>query len=209
MRRQAGFTLIELLVSLTLLGLLFVLLLGGLRFGTRAWERGTTTADASDTVRQVQDLLRNEVERACPRQIPPATPQDIPRVDFTGDAGQMRFWAPAPGAAGGRACVRLALAVRPDGHLQRLVLVFGPDVNADGTDLLRGAEAMDLAYLPAGGGAWQTGWRGAAELPALVRLRIAFPRGDARLWPELFMAPRISAEADCTYDPATKSCRGN
>ena len=37
-RSEAGFTLIELLVALTLLGLISVVLFGGLRFGTRAWE---------------------------------------------------------------------------------------------------------------------------------------------------------------------------
>ena len=65
-RRDAGFTLIELLISLTLLGLLLVLLFGGLRFGIRAWEHGTTTVEAIDTVRAVQDLLRSKIERACP-----------------------------------------------------------------------------------------------------------------------------------------------
>ena len=36
---EAGFTLLELLISMTLLGLLMLVVLGGLRFGARAWER--------------------------------------------------------------------------------------------------------------------------------------------------------------------------
>ena len=37
-RDAAGFTLIELLVTLTLVGLISLVLFGGLRFGTRAWD---------------------------------------------------------------------------------------------------------------------------------------------------------------------------
>jgi general secretion pathway protein J len=204
MKSQTGFTLLELLVSLTLVGLLFVLLFGGLRFGMRAWERGSSTTDASDTIRTVQDLVRGEVEHACPRRLAATAPPPAPSpLDFSGGAVRLRFLGPAPQAAGGRSCARLTLQVLPDGTLQRLVLKLGSN---PGTDLLRHAQAIDFAYLAAGG-AWRGGWSGQSALPALVRLRIAFPAGDARLWPELFLSPRISAEADCTYDAATKSCR--
>jgi general secretion pathway protein J len=202
-KAQAGFTLLELLISMTLLGLVFVLLFGGLRFGMRAWEHGTTTTDAVDTTRLVQDLLRSELERTCPRRTADK-PQDPPYAMFSGAAAQLQFLAPAPAAAGGRRCVPVTLTVQPDGRLERLVLGFG--VNR-GTDLLRHAQSVELAYLPEGG-VWQSGWSRQPALPALLRLRVTFPKGDARVWPELFIAPRISAEADCTYDPATKSCRG-
>ncbi|HEX4303129.1 MAG TPA: prepilin-type N-terminal cleavage/methylation domain-containing protein [Rhizomicrobium sp.] len=204
MKAQAGFTLLELLVSMTLLALLFVLLFGGLRFGMRAWEHGGTTADNVESVRIVQDLVRGEIERTCPRRLP-AQPQQIPRVDFSGERAALGFLAPAPGSAGGARCVLLTLTVKPDGPFERLVLGLG--VNRQETDLLRHAQSIELSYL-ATGGAWQGSWRGQTDLPALVRLRVTFPPGDTRQWPELFVSPRISAEADCTYDDATKSCRG-
>ncbi len=204
MKTQAGFTLLELLVSMTLLALLFMLLFGGLRFGMRAWEHGSTTADGTQSIRIVQDLVRGEVERTCPRR-KPAQPQDTPRVDFSGERSGLGFLAPAPSSAGGARCVGVTLTVKPDGTLERLVLGVG--VNRQETDLLRHAQAIELSYLGTDG-IWQSSWRGQTELPALVRLRVTFPPGDTRLWPELFMAPRISAEADCTYDAATKSCRG-
>src|SRR6202012_4952851 len=80
MKAQSGFTLIELLVSLTLLGLLLVLLSGGLRFGTRAWEHSTAVADDGDSIRSVQNLLRREIERTCPRLLPAASQQDTPCI---------------------------------------------------------------------------------------------------------------------------------
>ena len=204
MKAQSGFTLIELLVSLTLLGLLLVLLSGGLRFGSRAWERSTMTADAGETVRSVQSLLRSEIERACPRRVPAAQPTQLPLVLFSGSSDGLRFLGPAPVALGGRSCAGLGLQTKPDGALRRLVLRVG---DAD-TDVLRGVRGIEIAYLPLDGG-WQSSWRGRTQMPALVRLRVNFPRGDGRVWPELFIAPRISAETDCTYDPATKSCRGS
>jgi hypothetical protein len=73
--------------------------------------------------------------------------------------------------------------------------------------VLRHVQGIAIAYLPAKGG-WQDGWRNQPALPALIRIRVTFPKGDGRTWPELFIAPRISADADCTYDQSTKLCRG-
>lgn len=202
MRNQAGFTLIELLVSLTLLGLLFVLLFGGLRFGSRAWERGTAVTEAGDSVRTVQNLLRSEIERTCPRRDTIPT-RMIPRVAFAGAATTLAFLAPAPASAGGRTCVKLTLRQRRDGARLRLTLSVGRNEAV----LLDGVASAELSYRTPEG-AWQDDWTGEADLPALVRIRVTFPPGDPRTWPELLVAPRISAEADCTYDPATKSCRG-
>jgi general secretion pathway protein J len=117
--RQDGFTLIELLISMTLLGLLFVLLLGGMRFGTRAWEHGTQVADEGDSIRSVQNLLRREIERACPRLVPTASPHDMPHVRFAGDSDALSMLAPAAGAAGGQSCVPTTVRVAPDGPTRR------------------------------------------------------------------------------------------
>ena len=193
MNRQAGFTLIELLVSLTLLGLLFVLLLGGLRFGTRAWERGTAVADEGDTIRSVQSLLRREIERACPRLLPVVSQQDFPRVRFAGNDDAMSLLAPASG--GGAACVPTTIRATRD------------SLAVNNITVLRHVRSVAIAYLPTQGG-WRDGWNNQSALPALIRIRVAFPPGDARTWPELFIAPRISADGDCTYDPQTKLCRG-
>jgi general secretion pathway protein J len=203
MRRAAGFTLIELLVSLTLLGLLFVLLFGSLRFGTRAWERTAASIDATDSIRFAQDFLRHTVERTCPRLLPPTQNSAALRVDFSGAPDAMRFLGPAPVAAGGLSCEAMALEVRPEGRQRQLVLRAGD--GAAVTNLLHQAQTIDFSYRSPSGD-WQSSWSG-ATLPQLVRIRVTFPKNDPRLWPELFVAPRISAEADCTYDAATGTCR--
>jgi len=201
--RDAGFTLIELLVSLTLLGLVFAILFGSLHFGARAWERTTASTSAIDSVGLAQDVLRRSIERACPRLMPGAEHRTPQHIDFSGSPGAIRFLGPAPLAAGGQDCARLSFEVRPDGTRKRLVVAVGS--SAGGTDLLRHAESVEFAYRATTGG-WKSEWSG-ATLPALVRLRVTFSKGDPRLWPELFVAPRISAEVDCTYDAATGTCR--
>ena len=207
--REKGFTLIELLVSMTLLGFVFVILFGGLRFGSRAWERSDSETSATDTVRLVQSLIRGEIARACPRRIAAADSASTPKVVFTGAADGLSFLAPAPLASGVTGCARLALAVLPDGHKERLVLRVAGQNEGTGmqqTDLIRHAQRIELDYLEKGTG-WRAQWSDESDLPALVRLRVAFPDGDARVWPELYATPEISAEADCTYDPNSKSCQ--
>jgi general secretion pathway protein J len=198
-KRQAGFTLIEMLVAMTLLGLVFVLLFGGLRFGMRAWEHGAAASDASSDIRSARNFLRNTLERACPT-ITDRTDDVPPLADFSGTETSIVLHAPAPLAAGGMPCAAMTFAVMRD----RLIVT----VAGNQSDLLAHVRSVSIAYLGPDG-AWRSAWSNAPELPRLIRLRVTFPDGDARQWPELFVAPRISGDADCTYDPHLKSCRGS
>jgi general secretion pathway protein J len=56
--------------------------------------------------------------------------------------------------------------------------------------------------------AWHEQWIGEAALPQLLRLKMRLPSADTRLWPDLFIAPRISVDVGCVYDPFSKQCRG-
>ncbi|HWA31581.1 MAG TPA: prepilin-type N-terminal cleavage/methylation domain-containing protein [Rhizomicrobium sp.] len=205
--RDEGFTLVELLVSMTVLALLLVLLFGGLRFGTRAWERSDTTANAVEDVRSVQGLLRTALERACPRRIAVAAPA-VPVVDFTGTPNAMSFLAPQPRAFGEASCARSNLSAKPGPGGVRLAFSF---VGADGHPHTRTLfdHLQDVAFAYRGAGGWQDAWSGRAGLPTLVRIRLRFPDGDAHVWPELYVTPRISAENDCAYSPALKTCQGS
>jgi len=78
--------------------------------------------------------------------------------------------------------------------------------------LLTDIEHLELSYFgraPSGDAAqWHRNWSQQSSLPQLVRIQVRFHAGDTRLWPELLVAPRISADVTCTYDTLTKRCRG-
>lgn len=214
-RWDAGFTLLELLVTLALLGLLAVLLSGGLRFGIRAWERSSAHAAGTDQTSLAQRLLRRELSRAYPYLV--TGDQMPPHIDFTGSPEAVNVLAPVPLAlaAGGRA--RVSFRVASDGDGRKLVMTAQPELADDdqppATDvLLANLSSLEFSYFGRLGGdsepRWHDAWKDQIALPRLIRVRAAFPAGDPRHWPDLIVAPRITVDVGCTYDPLTKRCRG-
>ena len=107
---EAGFTLIELLVALTLLGLISVVLFGGLRFGTRAWEAGNLRAEQLARVQAVQALLRRRISQALPPKSAAADAADG-RKNFAGEPDALQFFAVMPSRAGVGGIYAFELAV--------------------------------------------------------------------------------------------------
>jgi general secretion pathway protein J len=217
MREQAGFSLVEVLVALVLLGLLSMALFSSVRFGVTAWQRGGERSDQIHTSMLVQDLLRRLIGQAYPLVLSDGS--GTGRVDFAGTPTALDFLAPVPLslASGGRA--RFKLAVERRGGGSDLVLTSRPELAAGEAaaelsrkTLLATIEAADFAYFGApqsqSVAQWHENWSGELSLPTLVRVRVRFARGDPRLWPDLTIAPRITADVACEYDPLTKLCRG-
>ncbi|MEE9250386.1 MAG: prepilin-type N-terminal cleavage/methylation domain-containing protein, partial [Alphaproteobacteria bacterium] len=70
--RERGFTLLEVLIAMTLLGLIMMLLFGGLRLGTRAWE---TNSDRVEEISQIEishQIIRRMLAQAYPLVDPDA-----------------------------------------------------------------------------------------------------------------------------------------
>src|SRR5205807_8954283 len=120
-------------------------------------------------------------------------------------------------ASGGRARFKLPIERRGDGS--DLVLTSRPELAAGDAaveqsrkTLLVTVEAAEFAYFGVtqsrSAAEWHDRWSGELDLPALVRVRVRFARSDPRLWPDLTIAPRITADVSCAYDPLTKLCRG-
>lgn len=205
--RQSGFTLVELLVAMAVLSLLALVLFEGLRFGVRAWEHDQLASAGEGHIGIIQTLLRRSLEQSCPRRVE-ANAGEIPRVQFFGTPDRMRFLGPEPMSKGGRLCAQLGFVSSADRggmqlELQRL------DNNGDTVEqrtLLDHLASVRFSYL--GDNGWRSTWVGQMALPASIRIAASFQKGDLRTWPDLFVSPRISAEADCTYDTVTKGCRG-
>lgn len=183
--RQAGFTLLELLVGLVVLGFIMAGLTQGVRYGLRAADAQSRLVDGRSELDSVDRALRRLLTQADP-----GSGRTGPTL--RGTEGRIEFVSALPDAAAalpdqpasmalGLAGNRLLLRWSPRLHAKRLEPAAPPRE----TELLRGVRQIELAYWGSG---WQRGWD-QAVLPGLIRLRITFPPGDPRHWPDIVAAP--------------------
>lgn len=184
---DAGFTLLEILVALVVLGFITAGLAQGVRFGLRAWNTQTRIIDERGELDAVDRVVRRLVER-----MEPGRDKEPARVQ--GGANALSFTSELPIAAaavGRQADVailvsggRLVLRWTPHTRVQR----FGPAPPPAEEELLSGVGRVEFSYWgPAG--AWTNAWTEQQALPTLVRMRIVFPEGDRRRWPDIVAAP--------------------
>jgi general secretion pathway protein J len=212
---ERGFTLIELIVALTLVGLISVALLGGLRFGTRAWESGDAHAERIGEVEAVHGLLHRLLTQSfLPNrrlagggdEAEQASVEGDSALDFSGTAEQIQFIAPLPSHVGTGGLYNFRLGPGATKAGEGLVLswqLYRPDVTAtfegeeqDTRLLLEDIESFEVAYFGILGTEdeprWAERWDEEARLPLLVILRVIYPEEDPRFWPELQVAPRAA-----------------
>lgn len=190
-RREAGFTLLEIVVALVVFGVLLLTLARGTEFGLTAFDRQDRMASESGRLQAVDALLRRLLSG-----LDPGTQVDGSTV--TGARHALAFRAPL--SIGGRRgggdqppMADLRLSVDDAGHLvlfwlpYRHVVRTGPAPAPNREVLLERVERIDLDYWSDGG--WHQRWDG-RQPPALIRLRIVFPDGDPRRWPDIVVAPQ-------------------
>lgn len=219
----------ELLASLTVLGLLSLMILAGLGGRSIAWNRMDRDSSGGEAVEAVQGLLRQRIGHAWPITLYNIVP---PGPDFHGDTARMDFLAPPPAASAPGPLRRYQLALDAGGDL---VLDSLSDVAMDQQHwsdrqvLLHGVQSLELSYFgaplkprtgavaaivavaPTGGPSvadWQPSWNQQPVMPSLVRIRLAFLDGDRRRWPDLIVHPAANIDTSCVLVPATGGCRG-
>ncbi len=67
--KSAGFTLVEVIITLTLLGLILLIISGAFRLGLSAWDRGEETREAYQRQRTVTQLVTRQIKSAVPYKI--------------------------------------------------------------------------------------------------------------------------------------------
>ena len=231
---ESGFTLLELLIATTVLAFLSLLLFGGLRFGTRVWEKTETATSSTNRVRAAQLVLSEEVAQIYPFYA--GDSETIKHVDFAGEDQRVTFFAPSKTLPGSMDLVTIQ-AVREKGGVS-VVIASKPEL--EGTrgvtshfTLIRGLKWFQISYYgapspppssthppttaKAGLGAnaaaaakppaqWTSIWEGQQKVPKLVRIRAAM--ADKSDWPDLVLSPRIEVDESCVLDQLTKYCQG-
>ena len=86
--RQFGFTLIELLLSLSILSIIMVIILGALRIGVRAWEKGENVLSAQQRSRTILDQLTRQLTSAS---VLMSAQEERPLVTFAGNSRTIEF----------------------------------------------------------------------------------------------------------------------
>lgn len=205
--KERGFTLVELLVSLTILGMIGLLVVVGLNGARRVWERADVRRQEEETTGAAETVLRHRVEDIAPSARHEGS---FVTFDFTGEPASLEFVAPPSDAMGIGAVRRYVLLLRPDGNL---VLTSVNDLGGKSRYdevLLHGVQSLDLAYFSGSAKERTKGWRNSwvkqSEPPTLVRIRVRFPPGDISWLPEIVIHPKVSVDSECQLVNSGRGC---
>lgn len=207
---EAGFTLLELLAALTVLAVLMTMMFGGLRFGARVWETGDRGLRGLAELQTASGFIRRQIAQAVPAD-PGSGGQDVPAA-FRGTEHAFRLIGPAPSQflPGGLYEMVFGISDADAGprtfSLWWRPLARGDEAAAVGIEadwrtrqatLIEGVSEVRISYFGRGEDKdeeprWHERWDTMPLPPALVSVRVAFPRGDRRVWPDLVVAPMAS-----------------
>jgi len=206
-RGTAGFTLLELLVTMSLLGLLTMVMFGGMRFGVQVWARTGSDLTASNSLRKAENLIQRELSRAYPLYSSNGT---TAQIAFDGEPHRIRYLAPSSDVPG--AMDDVILEANGDGQSVTLVRTAKAELarsdEVHRSTLVSKIHSIAFSYFGAAqDGAkpeWSGDWRQKTRLPTLIRIMIV--AADATH--TFVVAPHLSADAGCSFDALTKNCRG-
>lgn len=212
-RSQAGFTLIEAMVALALIALLGVVMFEGVRFGQLTYAKVVRQGGVAWSLFSSQQLLRRVLESAYPQES-----LGSGAYGLQGQSDALTVTAAAVQAAGG-GLLRYRMFVRreSDGS-NAFVISWQPQRAGDAGEMSTAQEilvdriaALEWSYGStdaAGTFTWHDSWQQTQSLPSLIRLRVRFAPEDARRWPDLIIAPRITDDANCAFDVTAQRCVG-
>jgi general secretion pathway protein J len=216
--RSAGFSLVEMLVSLVVVGLAAVLLAAGIGRIGLSINQANRGDSHIDTIATAQFTLRQRLAGIQPVFDPQA---GATIIDFAGLDTRVDFIADPADHDAPDALHYYRIARDPDGDLMLFsinTLDQRADVHNPATvgwtahPLVQGTAAIEIRYLgrssfaPGQGLVWQDNWTHRGQLPQLVRVRVSFPQGDPRSWPDLIVHPRAAVPDACPPEATPDTC---
>jgi general secretion pathway protein J len=185
-----GFTLLELLVALVVLGIVLAGLAEGTHFGLLTWKVDERLSSADGELVTADAVVRHVIEgMSAGDELNPAPifggtnalgcVTTLPRFSDAMPLRRMRAALLVDSAH------RLVLRWRP--YLHATELGAGPGLT--NTVLLARVAGIEVSYWWPDGG-WLSSWR-RTDLPTLVRVRLIFPAGDPRNWPDVVAGPLL------------------
>src|ERR1700731_62247 len=236
-RGEAGFTLLELLIATTVLAFLSLLLFGGLRFGTRVWEKSETSTTETNRVRAAQLFLSDAIARIYPF-FAGQTPADK-HVAFSGEEKQMTFFLPSQSLPGALDLVTVQAVPAKDGIsmvVARKTELEGANAAVSHHTVIGGLKWFQISYF--GSSAASSGsamgaqslvtnkaglGAGAAAAAAAAPQWTSVWEGQERMalfiriraagkgkgqWPDLVVSPQSEVDESCVLDQMSKYCQG-
>ena len=213
----SGFSLIELLVALVVLGLAAVVMTVGVGRIGMSLNLANRGDDRLDSIAAAQLVLRQRLAAADPIADQSAGSGFL---DFGGVDTDVEFVGEPEARAAPDALQRYRIARDPDGDLVLLrVSTLDERFDANGlgaigwasSPLVHGTARLEVRYYGASIGnpalkLWQNNWTHRETLPMLVALRVTFPAGDGRVWPDLIVHPRAAVPVPCHEEAGTVGC---
>ncbi|HXX35064.1 MAG TPA: type II secretion system protein GspJ [Thermodesulfobacteriota bacterium] len=90
-----GFTLLEVVVTLTILGLILLIISGAFRLGLSAWEKGESAREGYDRVRTVSRLVCQQIKSSVPYRIKTEKAEED-YIGFEGTPHLLKFVSALP-----------------------------------------------------------------------------------------------------------------
>jgi len=214
-RADSGFTLVEMLVAVTLFGLLSLVLFEALHFGHRVWEASVTVAATNNRIRAFREDVSRALSRAYPELEAATQPDRNAEVAFDGERTRVTFLTPSALRAG--ALERTTITADDSTGGTRLIEQNALELARNPAPIrtdprLPAVSSVHFSYFgPEESGddpSWHDSWAAKPAMPELIRLSIVF--ADHRYaWPDLVIAPKITADVSCNFDLLARACVGH
>lgn len=178
---ERGFTLIETLLSLSILGVLVVLLFSAMRLGIRSWEKGEASVEETGVRRHLLSKLTNEAASLYPYVL---KEEGKKRYAFRGDSESLGFVTAGTASVPGRpegGLKWVSYSLREDGLSVREKIITSEDLLEENGGYLSEVEpeVKKISFEYKGSSGWKNSWDAEAEkeLPKAIKVMVNFKDG--------------------------------